>query len=721
MAIETNASGGDGGTNLEPASGAPSSRPAGALINRVLAGRYELLEMIGEGPLLAAFRARDRSLNRVVAVKTLLTAGGVAAAAGQETILQKLRAGLGEVLALTHPNITRAFDVGADDASGVPVFLAEEYVRGIDLKERIRRAAPFQLTAATDCAALLAEALEFAHARGIAHGDVRPQNILIGPEGQVKLSNFGVAEAQNVALYQDPSLLRRVVAYVAPEAAASARPTASADLYSLGVILYEMLTGDLPYKGDNPVQIALKHAQEPIPSPRIINAGVPRALEGIVIKALGKRPEERYGSASEMLADLREVRDALRYGKSLAWSPLDRTRHAAATAPAPAAPVSVDSETGIPARGASSAAAIVPGAISTAASLPVSALDEDDEEAAVDGTIVMPGAIRGAAALQARRGGSVSSPRSAAAAASREEYEDEDAPRGRRGGRGGNGGGGSRWLTFINLFLLLLVLGALGGLVYMTMNFFQPQDEVVVPNLVGKTITDAKTLATDQKFTLATVDEQYQDRIPADTIYQQRPAPGYHIREGKQVSIWVSRGPHMADVPDVRDTAFDRAKKVIEANGLRVGDYTYEFDPIAARGNVLRQSPQPGESRPRGTKVDLVLSKGEEPTPTPEPLPTPGLDTGVGGGGAAGAAAPDTSNPDDPNNRERTFSVGYKVPSDGQPHHIRIDVIDRDGPRTAYDQENQSGEKVSTDVTGIGKQITIKLYDNDALRSEQTR
>jgi serine/threonine-protein kinase len=188
------------------------------------------------------------------------------------------------------------------------------------------------LTAATDCAVALAEALEYAHSRGIAHGDVRPQNVLIGPEGQVKLSGFGVAEAQNTVLYQDPGLLARVVSYVAPDAAASSRPTASADLYGLGVILFEMLTGDLPFKGDNPLQIALKHAQDPVPSPRSINLGIPRALDGVVQKALGKRPEDRYLNAVDMLTDLREVRDSLRYGKSLAWSPQDR-----AAVPVPAA------------------------------------------------------------------------------------------------------------------------------------------------------------------------------------------------------------------------------------------------------------------------------------------------------------------------------------------------------------------------------------------------
>jgi serine/threonine-protein kinase len=148
------------------------------------------LETIGEGPLLTAFRARDRALNRIVVVKTLRAGKGMSAGAAT-AITERLRSGLSSVVALNHANITRVYDVGQDENGHL--FLAEEYVRGIDLKERIRRVAPFSLTASTDVAIAIAEALEFAHARGVTHGDLRPQNVLIGPEGQIKLTNLGTS------------------------------------------------------------------------------------------------------------------------------------------------------------------------------------------------------------------------------------------------------------------------------------------------------------------------------------------------------------------------------------------------------------------------------------------------------------------------------------------------------------------------------------------------
>jgi serine/threonine protein kinase len=734
----------------------PTSRQPVALVGRVIAGRYEVLEVVGEGPLLIALRARDRALNRVVAVKALLR-GRIPAEGG--AITQTLRDGWSEILSLNHPNITRALDVGADDDLAIPVFVAEEYVRGIDLKERIRRAAPFQLAAATDCTIALAEALEFAHARGIAHGDVRPQNVLIGPEGQVKLSNFGVAEAQNIALYQDPTLLRRVVAYIAPDAAATARPTISADLYALGIVLFEMLTGDVPFKGDNPLQIALKHAQEPAPSPRAINPAVPRALEGIVLKALEKRPEDRYLSAAGMLVDLREVRDALRYGKSLAWSP--RTSASTPTAPlgpvnppeaapggvAPSAPATaVATAAGTAGLATATTFAAVSAPHSSAAADPELVRDSEDPPTEQAGTSVMPRTgIRGVGALQARRVAAAPPPppapdpppvptvrpsppargrnaaRTRVAAVARVEDDDEDEPpmNPRRSRQRGDGGG-SRWLTFINLFLLLAVIGGLGTLVYYSMNLFQSENDVVVPNLVGKSMTDVQGMAIDQKFTLAIVDQQYEDAIPADTVYRQQPVPGYHIRENKQVSIWVSKGPHLADVPDVKEMSLERARQTIEASGLRVDprEYTYEYDPVTANGDVLRQTPEAGESRPRGTLVQLVISKGDEPPPTPEPMPSqPAVPPLSDGTDAADGGA---GNPDDPSNRQRTFGVAWPVPKDGQSHSVRIDVIDRNGERTVYEQDNDPGSKVQVDVTGVGKPITIKLYDNDVLRSERT-
>lgn len=627
---------------------------ATAGVNRVVAGRYEILEAMGEGPFLLAFRARDRALNRIVVVKTLRPE-----LAGDAAVAEHLRAGLSAVLSLSHPALTRVYDV---DGEGGALFLAEEYVRGIDLKERIRRVAPFSLTAATDVALALAEALEYAHARGVVHGDLRPANVLIGPEGNVKLTGLGASGTR--PLLPDASAGARTAPYAPPEGVQRRAPTFSADLYALGAILFEMLTGDLPYGGaDDPDHVTLRHARDPLPSPRALNPGVPSALDGIVCKALARGPHERYGSASEMIADLRAVRDALRQGGSLSWSPLDRA-----------------------------AAPVFGGAAEVPSPLP-------DGRPMADTTIVMP------AQTQVPKKRTPSRPPTA------RQPNPSPAP------------GGNRWLLSLNLFLFALVLAGAAGLAYMTLNFVQAPSDVIVPNLVGRRVREAEALAKDRKFALSVVDERYMDnkKFPAETIYRMDPEPGRHIRAGKPVKIWVSKGPRLVVVPDVRDMAVEGAKRALENAGLRLGQRSYQFDPLVAKGNVLSQLPDAGESEPRGKAVNLVLSKGEEPPPPPIYVPATEPDVSAPASVEAGAIGGGNDTGGNAGDRVRLFTIRYPIPNDGVRHRIRIDVTDKDGTRTIYDEERDGGERIQEEIEGVGRRVTIKLFDNDELRSEQTK
>ncbi len=658
-------------------------------IGRVLAGRYEVLEALGTGPLLAAFRARDRALNRIVVVKTLLPAleSGEPRAA---TLAERVRAGLSGVVSLSHANVTRVYDVGRDDVSDGTgsadgrTFLAEEYVRGIDLKERIRRVAPFSLTASVDVAVAVAEALEYAHARGVVHGDLRPQNILIGPEGQIKVSNFGLSSA--LALLADPVTLLAVVPYTAPEVAESRSASASGDLYALGIVLYEMLTGDLPYRGDSLAEVARRHASDSVPAPRVLNPGVPRALDGLVQNALAKQPGERYGSASALLADLRAVRDALRQSASLSWSPLDASASASNGAPARA----VGDETATIMTAGRRAAAPV--------------LSREAES-----TIVMP----------------------------------TPSPAARRGGNGGRRAAvsgeprrnGGRWLAALNLFLFTLLVASVAALGYVALFFVRAPRDVIVPSLVGRSLDEARTFGHQSNFKVAVVEESYRENEPAGTIYQMKPTAGLSIREGKTISVWVSKGPRLVDIPDVHDMSIERARLFIEKVGLRVGKVEKTFDEVVAAGNVMQQSPDPQQNKPRNTRVDLVLSKGPEPPPPPiEPAPLPEYTPDdPAGSGASGAESPPAdegtqagdasgiTGDDSGGARARVFDLDYPVPADEAQHRIRIDVTDREGMRTVYDDVQESGQKFHHEVEGYGRLINIKLYDNDVLKYEKTQ
>lgn len=285
------------------------------MIGRVINARYELLERVNEGTFFTVFKAQDRVVNRIVALKILSPRY-----ATHREFSERLRAEMAAVSALSHPCIVRVFETG--DTDGV-LYAATEFVRGTDLKEKIRRAAPLPLSEAVDLAILIAEALAYAHRAGFVHGDLTPYNVLVTPERDVKLTDFGVSRAAVVSALVQSNAMLRGVHYLAPEVAEGEEPTPQSDLYALGVILFEMLTGSLPFTGDTPLAVALKHAREPVPSPRVYNPSVPRALVGIVTKAMAKNPEHRYASALAMLRDLRRAQECIRMGRPLSWSPAD--------------------------------------------------------------------------------------------------------------------------------------------------------------------------------------------------------------------------------------------------------------------------------------------------------------------------------------------------------------------------------------------------------------
>jgi hypothetical protein len=282
------------------------------LIGSVLKHRYEVIEKIGDGSLFTVYKCEDKIDNRTVAAKLLLPQYA-ANRMFAERILVEAQAMVG----MSHPGIVEVYDCGEENGN---YFVIVEYVRGVDLKERVRRNAPFSLTTVVDVGMSICEALDFTHRRGFVHGDLRPGNILVTPEGHVKLADFWVANAVASAQSLRTSALMRSVHYMAPEVAEGKPVTPAGDIYSLGIVLFELLTANVPFDGDTPISIALKHAREPVPSLRALNPGIPKLLEAVVGKALQKIPQDRFRSAKSMLNDLKGVRDGLNLAKPITWS-----------------------------------------------------------------------------------------------------------------------------------------------------------------------------------------------------------------------------------------------------------------------------------------------------------------------------------------------------------------------------------------------------------------
>lgn len=285
------------------------------MTGNVLAARYELIEQIAEGLLFSVYRARDLMRTQVVTVKI------VRAPYNQNEALRERLAVLAETRKrLQHPNLLNLYAV---EIESEPPFLVEEFVRTLDLATRIRRTAPFTVPIAVEIMIGVVEALEAVHRVGLVHGDLRPANVLIGSEWHVWLNGVGMR-----TVYQaDTSLLTeheaRAVPYLAPEVLQGHAPSPQSDLYACGVVFYEMLAGVPPFYADTPLQTAQAHLNQPVPPLREQNPAVPRAVEGIILKCLHKDPSQRYPSALNLLNDLKAVRDALRFGKPLGWSPTD--------------------------------------------------------------------------------------------------------------------------------------------------------------------------------------------------------------------------------------------------------------------------------------------------------------------------------------------------------------------------------------------------------------
>lgn len=269
----------------------------------VLSGRYEILEKIGSGGMAVVYRGRDRKLDRYVTVKVLREEF-----VGDEEFIERFRSEACSVARLSHPNIVRAYDVGED---GDIKYIVNEYIHGDTLKKAIKEKAPFDSRSTINVAIQIASALSQAHKAHIVHRDIKPQNILVGTDGVVKVTDFGIARAATASTMTTTANAAGSVHYFSPEQARGGYVDEKSDIYSLGITMFEMITGVLPFQGNNSVSIALMHINDELPDIRQYNPNCTRSLEGIIRKATMKKADERYASIDLLLADLIRARAEL--------------------------------------------------------------------------------------------------------------------------------------------------------------------------------------------------------------------------------------------------------------------------------------------------------------------------------------------------------------------------------------------------------------------------
>lgn len=610
------------------------------MIEPAACGAYQILEKVASGPLFDVFRARHRESDRVVALKAVHDAF-----AADPDFCETLRGALQTTTTLNHPEICRFIETGS--GPDCPCFAVFEFARGMNLKDRVRRVAPFTLSVAVETACGIAEALAYAHSVGIVHGDLRPHNVIISPEGALKVADFGVQRAVAVSPAAQRAVQARAAPYRAPELSASQAGTAVGDVYALGAILYEMLTGAPLYAGDSTDGIAQQHAAAAIPSMRAVNPGVPRAVEGIAQKCLQKRPDLRYASAAELLADLKAVRDALRFGKPLSWSPI-----------------------------------------------------ELDEPSTRPVTVAQPANANGNGQPRA----DAPQPSTMTTTTRRRAHDD----------------GIPLFLKFAIFIMTLVVVGAIVGLVAEWSSMWAVPKAVAVPQLVGKSLTDAQAVLSHLKLK-AILHGEYSDRT-RDIVYK-TDLESNQIRPGHMVNLWYSKGPAYVNVPSVVNLPREDAEQKLQDAGLTVGKVITDYSSKIPEGSVISQDVSSMKRVYHDTAVDLVVSDG----PKPDYADSGGDQSAPANPPEAGATdqnqPTDDSSADNPlqppneppgsETEQHYFDRTVTIPHDGKgPRQVTIEEADANGTNLLIDEPHNEGDQVQVHFNYYGKYVTLRVsYD----------
>ncbi len=521
-------------------------------IGKKLDGRYELLELIGVGGMADIYRARDIQEDRIVAVKILKTEY-----AGSEEFLRRFRNESKAIALLSHPNIVKIYDVGFTDKVQ---FIVMEYVDGITLSDYIEQQGVLKWRDAVHFTVQVLKALQHAHDRGIVHRDIKSSNVMLLRDGAIKVMDFGIARfnRENNKTMSEKTI--GSVHYISPEQARGDMTDERSDIYSVGVALFEMLTGKKPFDGDTPVSIALMHMQTEPKKPTEINETIPEGLEQIVLKAMQKEPNARYQTALDMITDLEEFKKNPGIIFDYKYNSTDGTPKFAGAGPfaeqnefrrkkAPEEPDDIDYN-----------------------------YDDDDY------------------------------------------YDDDDEVEERRSPLIPIlFGVGAAFVIVVVFLILKLVSDHLGvqpdsnsnSYAMGTISYHIEGDELPMPNLLGYT-WDQVNAELGQVLNL--VPSQDNNEAPVGTVYEQEFPEGRPVKVGQTVRVKVSKGIQRLEIQDLRNRTEDAAKKQLERDGFKWTIIRDESNDVV-KGNVIGTLPEAHSMAEVGSTVSIIVSTGPSNKP----------------------------------------------------------------------------------------------------------
>lgn len=548
------------------------------LRDKVLADRYEVIEPIARGGMAEVFRARDNLLNRTVAVKVLHPEF-----ASDPAFVERFKREAQAAANLSHPNIVAVYDWGQDDTT---YYIVMEYVDGRSLRDILRADGRIAPRRAVEITAEIAAALQFAHRRRVVHRDIKPGNILINRTGEVKVTDFGIARAIGAAegLTQTGAVIG-TAAYLSPEQAQGLAVDAKSDVYSLGVVLFEMLTGRVPFAGDTPISIALKHVNEDPVSPRELGAEIPQSLELVVLKALAKNPSRRYASAEEMRQDLVRVER----GEQVIATPLTAEQVEAEAAERP------PDESVVERKPRSWPFWIVLLLLLALLGVGLYLLGKSLGVFSPPAEVALPGVVG-----QTYDPGAKQTLEKLGLIPEPTYQQSSTADAGKVLSQSPAEGVNVRVNSKVQI-----VVG-------------QGPGTARTPKVIGISKDEATKLITAAGFVLGNVKEEYSDSIEAGIVIDQDPVAEKDVVKGSPINLVVSSGKEKVKVPDVGGKDQNDAIRTIQSAGLQVGNITQQQNN-APPNTIISQNPKAGTEVDKGSSVSIVVSTG------PKQVVVPGL------------------------------------------------------------------------------------------------
>jgi serine/threonine-protein kinase len=629
-----------------------------SLIDTLFDGRYRIVRKLGSGGMADVYLAEDQELGRRVAIKIL-----DGRHANDDQFIERFRREAKNAAALNHPNIVSIYDRGeAEDT----YYIAMEYLDGRTLKELIVGHGQAPVRVAVEYARQILSALRFAHRHGIVHRDIKPHNVLVDREGRVKVTDFGIARAGTSQMTETGSIVG-TAQYLSPEQARGGEVDQRSDLYSLGVVLYELLTGKTPFEGDTPVEIAMKHLSATPQTPSELRPDIPPELDMVILRALAKDPDDRYQSADEMEADLERVARG-----------------------APVAAATMDAATQVLSRPATAAAAATAATMIAPARTvppPPPIVEEEVQEEGggrplwpwlLAAAFVIAAVIAGFFVFQELSGPKATQPvglyQGEAVAQAQQQitaahlvatvkhgpstkYKQgivykQDPAAGEKLPKGGtvtiwSSTGppkvavpdvkNEKWpqaqqeLTNAGFVPVEhIVPGDTKGQVTATdppggqkapkgskvrVNVMSGPQQVAVPSVVGDSLATATTALHNAGFN---VNPTYEDsNAPQNQVIHQNPTPGSQEPKGSTVDLTVSNGPPQASVPDVVGYTSQQAVQALESAGFKVSQQTLSVSDPSQNNIVQSQNPAGGSQAPKESTVTITVGVSSGPPPPP--------------------------------------------------------------------------------------------------------